>query len=213
MAIKPDKYPEWARTDYVDPVTGGDNVIEPPPGKKDIGWLKEYPPSQYFNWLARLTYQWLEYLDSVSQSLPYAVAVRGTGDDYTIAVGDFTDYTEDMLFKCSVDVANISQATFDVNEIGPKSVKGGIRFRDIGGSELNTQEDYFMSYNIREDCLAIINKLTRDESVLALRFGDTGGTSSAYTLNPSPKITEYTDELLFTFNPNCKVSLVCVSSH
>jgi len=66
MANRPPKFPEWARVDYADPVLGGNNVIEPSEDKKDKGFLKEYPPAQYQNWLGRLTNLWIQYLDEIA---------------------------------------------------------------------------------------------------------------------------------------------------
>lgn len=69
---RPNKYPRWASEDSTDPVTLSKNVIEPPEEKKDIGWSRgEKPPRNWENWLDRLTYQWIVYLDeSVSERLP-----------------------------------------------------------------------------------------------------------------------------------------------
>lgn len=60
---KPAKLPEWATSDVQDPLTGQWNVVEPPPEKKNVGWLREVPARQYFNWLARTTCDWIEYFD------------------------------------------------------------------------------------------------------------------------------------------------------
>lgn len=69
MPTKPAKFPEFAVDNIVDPQLGTPNVIEPPAEKKLAGWLyKEFPPNAWFNWLHRLTYQWLEYLDSLHLS-------------------------------------------------------------------------------------------------------------------------------------------------
>jgi hypothetical protein len=38
-------------------------VITPSSGKQDTGWVQEYPPLQYFNWLGKYTYEWLNYLE------------------------------------------------------------------------------------------------------------------------------------------------------
>lgn len=66
MATRPDKYPEWASQDVQDPIALSDNVIEPPPEKKLIGWSRlEKPPRNWMNWLDRKTYQWIAYFDSM----------------------------------------------------------------------------------------------------------------------------------------------------
>jgi hypothetical protein len=77
MATRPTKFPEWARLDQPDPVYGVNNVEEPPEAMKDSGWqYKQKPPSNWFNWLHRLYYQWIEYLDE-KISLSYGFT---TGD-------------------------------------------------------------------------------------------------------------------------------------
>lgn len=64
MATRPDKFPEFALDDVVDSVSGQPNVSEPPSELKNSGWIrKQKPPRQYFNWLHRLTHNWLKYLD------------------------------------------------------------------------------------------------------------------------------------------------------
>ena len=66
MAIRPDKFPEWAIDPSVDPVVGGPNVLEPSQQKKEIGWEREeLPPANIQNWLHNLTNQWLEYIDEI----------------------------------------------------------------------------------------------------------------------------------------------------
>lgn len=71
MALaKPTKYPQWAQNtdgtdhDVVNPASGQNNVVEPIAAHKLVGWeFKEKPPRNVFNWLARLTSQWIQYLD------------------------------------------------------------------------------------------------------------------------------------------------------
>lgn len=61
---KPSKYPEWASTIYVDPITNAPNIVEPTDSHKATGWTAfEPPPRNYFNWYQNLAYQWIEYFD------------------------------------------------------------------------------------------------------------------------------------------------------
>jgi hypothetical protein len=53
---KPAERPRWASDVSAD-------VITPSSGKQDTGWVQEYPPLQYFNWLGKYTYEWLNYLE------------------------------------------------------------------------------------------------------------------------------------------------------
>lgn len=55
--VKPSEKPRWA-TDMLAAVT------TPPIAKQDIGWIVEYPPHQFFNWLHRKSYDWLNYFEA-----------------------------------------------------------------------------------------------------------------------------------------------------
>lgn len=62
--MRPNEYPRFAELEQIDPVTKQNNVYKPPPPKQDYGWsYKEKGARQWFNWLHRLTYQWIKYLD------------------------------------------------------------------------------------------------------------------------------------------------------
>jgi hypothetical protein len=59
----PSQLPQWASQDQLDPVSNQNNVLEPPLQQKQFGWARQqFPPRNWFNWLGRLTYQWLAYL-------------------------------------------------------------------------------------------------------------------------------------------------------
>jgi len=65
-------------------------VVAPPSGKQLIGWIKEKPPFAYFNWLARLTYDWINNLADVSagyDSVAQFVAEAEPGDTGIIKHG------------------------------------------------------------------------------------------------------------------------------
>jgi hypothetical protein len=55
MSDKPTAVPRWADV--------GAEIIEPPSGRKDIGYTSaQRPPAQYDNWLLNLIYQWLLWI-------------------------------------------------------------------------------------------------------------------------------------------------------
>ena len=54
--VKPTERPRWASDVSAD-------VITPSGAKQNTGWVQEYPPLQFFNWLGKFTYQWLDYLE------------------------------------------------------------------------------------------------------------------------------------------------------
>lgn len=108
--------PRWANS-------GGD-VVEPPSGKKDIGWIDdEEPPAEYLNWLLFEGYTWLEWIDErvydeyteVSKSsdcLLYGdpdegMTVRDAAGNYLpVMAGDLTgDYYEQLINLDSLPTA------------------------------------------------------------------------------------------------------------
>jgi hypothetical protein len=80
MIPRPDTLPIWADQDQVDPVSLQNNVLTPPPEYQQFGWTRQqFPPRNWFNWLARYTYRWLAYL---GQQEAQAVVGPGTGETY-----------------------------------------------------------------------------------------------------------------------------------
>lgn len=60
LPVRPSGYPRWADS-------GATAIVEPPSGKKDVGWgVGEKPPAQFFNWLQNNAYQWIQYFDKRS---------------------------------------------------------------------------------------------------------------------------------------------------
>ena len=65
MALKPTVFPQFAILDLNNGTAGAPNVVEPSSGKKDSGWNEgERPPRETFNWLHRITNDWIEYFES-----------------------------------------------------------------------------------------------------------------------------------------------------
>ena len=78
--------PEWASLDQVDEVSGQNNVLVPPPEKQQYGWDRlDFPPRNWFNWLGRLTYQWLKYFQQNDPQSTTLVIQGVYGTPYTIA--------------------------------------------------------------------------------------------------------------------------------
>lgn len=64
---KPDRIPDWATQDFIDPIKGYSNVIEPPEAIKTRGWDSgRHANRQFFNWLGRYTALWIRYFDRYS---------------------------------------------------------------------------------------------------------------------------------------------------
>lgn len=74
---RPTVFPVWASSDQVDPISGQNNVLTPPPEKQMYGWARlEFPPRNWINWLARYTNNWIQYL---AQQESQAVVTDGLG--------------------------------------------------------------------------------------------------------------------------------------
>jgi hypothetical protein len=87
LLTPPSEFPVWAINDQVDPVSNQNNVVAPPTEKQLFGWARsDFPPRNWFNWLGRLTNNWLQYL---SQNDPKCQTICRTnlsyGTAYTIA--------------------------------------------------------------------------------------------------------------------------------
>lgn len=92
MPAKPGTLPRWAD------VSG--TIVEPPSGKKDVGWVGgEQPPAGWLNWLFNTIHLWASYLNApnnitlgadVQDTEANAVAARLTVDAAASAVADWT---------------------------------------------------------------------------------------------------------------------------
>jgi len=64
MATQPVVFPQFAVSDLNNGTAGAPNVVEPSAGKKLTGWNEgERPPRETFNWLHRITNDWIEWFD------------------------------------------------------------------------------------------------------------------------------------------------------
>lgn len=138
MVSKPSTLPKWAENDVVDNVSGENNVIEPPAEKKNIGWSRlEYPPRNWFNWLGRFTYRWLNWL---KQQEEQAVVTNGDGvglfptdgalitfyavdivdpTHYLVATGYKASATNPVLTVTSSDTLTLDTGNFTVTGNAP----------------------------------------------------------------------------------------------
>lgn len=88
MVLRPTTLPMWAEQDVISSESGQYNVVEPPPEKQLAGWsYHELPPRQWFNWLARYTYRWLNYLRQQENQSVVTTNAAGIGLFPTPPVG------------------------------------------------------------------------------------------------------------------------------
>ena len=109
---KPTLKPRWASTVTADPT----RYVEPPAGKKDIGWdVGERPPAQYENWLRGTTGQWIDWLDTfestphtwtATQTFTPSTAVPGIVLGYNSAT-DTANETPSLAFQAGTSVQSV----------------------------------------------------------------------------------------------------------
>ena len=109
---KPTLKPRWATTVTADPT----RYVEPPSGKKDIGWdVGERPPAQYENWLRGTTGQWIDWLDTyednahtwtATQTFTPSTAVPGIVLGYNSAT-DTADETPSLAFQAGTKTQSV----------------------------------------------------------------------------------------------------------
>jgi len=126
MVAKPSDLPQWATSNIVDPVSGQNNVLEPPPEKKTDGWNRlEKPARNWFNWLGRLTYNWLNWFN---QQESQARVVETTGVIADVVTGG-------MCVIYAIDTDTPANFYHGIAYI-PPSPGGAITITEIASSTL-----------------------------------------------------------------------------
>jgi len=109
---KPTLKPRWASTVTADPT----RYVEPPSGKKDIGWdVGERPPAQIENWLQGTTGQWIDWVDTF-ESTPHTWTATQTFTPSTAVPGVILGYnsltesaneTPSLAFQAGTSVQSV----------------------------------------------------------------------------------------------------------
>jgi len=99
MPNRPEVFPKWAASDEIDPISGQNNIVEPPDERKESGWKRrEIPPRQWENWLARLSWQWIRW-------------ARDRIDALTSTVGGLSATVDDVVSQTEENTATIENST------------------------------------------------------------------------------------------------------
>ncbi len=133
LLTPPSNFPVWASSDQTDPISGQNNVLVPPPEKQTYGWSRsEFPPRQWFNWLARVTNQWIEYL---AQQSGQSIVTNGDG-----ASAQFDVVNGGLCYIYVVDTGNASNIYHGMIYLPPASSSPSypISFIDIKKVGLTT---------------------------------------------------------------------------
>lgn len=153
MADKPVVYPEWASDDVQDPISLQYNVVEPTLERKKVGWLfLEKPNRQFWNWLHRVVYDWIVWLDQ-QESLIVTTDDQGVGlftkDDALITIkavdlDDSTNFYQATGIKTAGNAPSFSPGSIVSNGLtlgvgttsGNQPILGGSRVVITGESRL-----------------------------------------------------------------------------
>jgi hypothetical protein len=77
VGAAPTKYPDWAMTDIIEPISGSNNVIEPPDEFKQSGFLYAgVIQRNWINWLFRYISLWIRFLNGALHT-PYSYSNTG----------------------------------------------------------------------------------------------------------------------------------------
>lgn len=131
MADKPTVLPKWADQNEQDPISGQNNVLEPPNEKKEFGWNRlEFPPRNWFNWLGRYTFRWLDWLKQQEEQaiitngeglglfptddalITYYAIDKETPANYLVAIGFKESSVDPVLNVTSSNVLTLDTANF-----------------------------------------------------------------------------------------------------
>lgn len=128
-ASKPGTLPRWADV--------GGNIVNPPSGKKDVGWVAAEAPSDgYWNWFNNLTYQWAAWLND------FEVVPHTWTSTQTFAAAVFTGVTTNTL-AVSTTSTFTGVSTFTATPVlnGGFTSNGTSQFNN--GFTVNTGQAYF----------------------------------------------------------------------
>lgn len=152
---KPSEYPVWATDASAD-------VVEPPDAKKVIGFIKEKPPHEWFNWFMELVHDWTVHHDDYEQNHLH----DGGSSDLSAPLVNFSshiDWDEGGGAGAKMSVTTDDGTTHEVTHDG------------------GTATSKFVS-DIIEAASRLVADTVRSATGTDIDFQDAAGTSQAATL-------------------------------
>lgn len=135
---KPTEVPRWA-TD------GAALITEPSSGKKDIGWIEEPVPADWWNWIWNRTYLWILWLqDITNQALTWTtshiwnVSTPSAPGIHIIQAGDASGLRSDTTGTVSSNAALKGVSTAAAAGVIAENVSGGKALDVIGPAAVST---------------------------------------------------------------------------
>ena len=175
MATKPDKFPEWANDNPVDPTSGQSARVAPPQSKKDSGWSREeVPPRQWFNWLSWKTNQWILWLEESVDDLLSRMTTAESN------ISEVKDRTETLVVDATgdgdIDLTGTKAALIILE--GVRTGDGTVTFADDARSYFvieDTSGDFTLS--AKTDTGSDTIPIVRDEMIRVWSDGSEINTS------------------------------------
>ena len=133
---KPTVFPVWADEDQNDDESKQNNVETPPPEKQQYGWARlEFPPRNWFNWLGRYTWRWLNWLNQ--QEAQATVVEANAGNLYTTTVYNFSNLpSQGALLTINVIDEGDASNFYSGIAYAPQTVVSAITINQIAASSL-----------------------------------------------------------------------------
>ncbi len=116
VGVAPTKYPDWAMTDMIEPMSGSNNCIEPPEEFKQSGFTYAgVIQRNWINWLFRDISLWIRFLNGALHTpTKYTNTVKPLATDYQagkiIYISDLGDGGS-MVFSDGTNWRKVSDNT------------------------------------------------------------------------------------------------------
>lgn len=188
---KPTILPRWATDDVVNPTSGQNNVDTPSAAQMDLGWdFKQKPPRQFFNYLARYTHDWCEYVDdTIDQPVKEASDVifndiRPTGNIFGTSGQYWQNNAAIIGSALQADSGNILAVAGDVKATLGDLILGVGNVR--AGGEIGTDFTDYTSSSVITGITSIAFKTVKYRQIgklIYLIFSFSGGTNNGAAVN------------------------------
>ena len=126
---RPTQLPDFCTNPaIVDPKSGQNNVVAPDPTLRPEGWqFEQIPPRGWMNWLHNLYYNWIEYLDHITQGSSQTLLLREYDTVSGVGSASFNAYFNKIGSNCMLDLS--------------RALEGGVLIGSTASSVTILQQD------------------------------------------------------------------------